>query len=69
MAKVYTLDNAINKIFDDRDYYLSLNEIDRAKMRVYKQRFLSKSLSLDSKISLVKKYGAEVTVDVKVKFK
>ena len=68
MAKVYTLDNAINKIFDDRDYYLSLNEIDRAKMRVYKQRFLSKTLSLDSKISLVKKYGAEVTVDVKVKF-
>ena len=68
MTKAYTLDKAIDKIFDDREYYLSLNEIDRAKMRVYKQRFLSKTLSLDSKISLVKKYGAEVTVDVKVKF-
>ena len=68
MTKAYTLDKAIDKIFDDREYYLSLNEIDRAKMRVYKQRFLSKALSLDSKISLVKKYGAEVTVDVKVKF-
>ena len=69
MSNVYTLDEAINKIFDDRDYYLSLNDIDRAKIRVYKQRFLSKTLSLDSKISLAKKYGAEVTVDVQVKFK
>ncbi|MCG8321198.1 MAG: hypothetical protein MI921_16975 [Cytophagales bacterium] len=69
MSKIYALDEAINRIFDDRDYYLSLNEIDRAKMRVYKQRFLSKALSLDGKISLVKKYGAEVTVDIRVKFK
>ena len=38
-------------------------------MRVYRQRFLDGKLNFETKIKMVKKYGGEVTVDVKVKLK
>lgn len=69
MAKIYGLDQAINIIIQDTEYYQSLNQKDRSNMRVYKQRFLDGKLNFETKIKMVKKYGGEVTVDVKVKLK
>lgn len=69
MAKIYGLDQAINIIIQDTEYYQSLNQKDRSNMRVYKQRFLDDKLNFETKIKMVKKYGGEVTVDVKVKLK
>ena len=68
MAKIYTLDQAIKIVFADREYYLKMNLNDRAKMRVYKQRFDDGKLNFETKVSLVEKYGGKVTVDVKVRF-
>ena len=68
MAKTYTLDEAVKIVFADREYYLNMNLNNRAKMRVYQQRFKEGKLNFETKVSLVEKYGGKVTVDVKVRF-
>ncbi|MCG8320309.1 MAG: hypothetical protein MI921_12455 [Cytophagales bacterium] len=69
MAKIYGLDQAVKIIIQDVEYYQSLDQKDRSNMRVYRQRFLDGKLNFETKIKMVKKYGGEVTVDVKVKLK
>ena len=69
MAKIYGLDQAVKIIIQYVEYYQSLDQKDRSNMRVYRQRFLDGKLNFETKIKMVKKYGGEVTVDVKVKLK
>ncbi|MDN5217459.1 hypothetical protein QQ020_35635 [Fulvivirgaceae bacterium BMA12] len=66
---VYSLDKALEILFDDRKYYLSLSQTERSKIRKYKQRYKENTLTLDGKISLIKMYGGEVIEDIKVKLK
>ncbi|MDN5214394.1 hypothetical protein QQ020_20105 [Fulvivirgaceae bacterium BMA12] len=63
---VYSLDEAVQILFDDREYYLSLSKSDRSKMRNYKIRFKSETLSTDTKISLIKNYGGKVNNNITV---
>ena len=66
---VYTLDKAIQILFDDREYYLSLSKSDRSKMRNYKIRLKNDTLNIDTKISLIKKYGGKVNNNITVELK
>ncbi|MDN5210555.1 hypothetical protein QQ020_00810 [Fulvivirgaceae bacterium BMA12] len=65
---VYTLNEAIQIIFNDREYYLSLSKIDRGAMRSYKTRYDNNTLTIDSQISIVKKYNkkAKVTITIEL---
>ena len=64
MAKVYTLDEAINKIFEDREYYLSLSKSERSTFRSYKRRYKDNTMNVDAKLSFVKKYGFVIKQDI-----
>ena len=66
---VYPLDKAIQILFDDREYYLSLSKSDRSKMRNYKIRFKNDTLNIDTKINLIKKYGGKVNNNITVELK
>ena len=68
MAKIYSLDEAVKIVFNDRQYYLNMNLNDRAKMRVYKRRFDEDKLNFETKVALIERYGGTVSVDVKVRF-
>ena len=68
MAKIYTLDQALNIVFDDREYYLNLDEKLRSNLRVYKKRFSENKLNVETKIKIIEEYGGKVNVDIKVIF-
>ena len=63
---LYTLDKAIQILFDDREYYLSLSKSDRSKMRNYKIRFKNNTLNINTKINLMRKYGGKVNNNITV---
>ena len=68
MAKTYTLDEALQIVFNDREYYLSLPNIKREKIRKYRNRFKTHNLTMDTKLQIVKEYGGKVVNDIRIKF-
>ena len=67
MAK-YTLDQALQKVFNDREYYLSLSKVERGTMRSYKGRYEEGKLSLNAKIAMIKKYKKNAKVNIVIEF-
>ena len=65
---LYTLDEAIQILFGDREYYPSLSKSDRSKMRNYKIRFKSDTLNIGTKINLIRPYGGKVNNNITVEF-
>lgn len=64
----YTLDEAIQILFGDREYYSSPSKSDRIKMRNFKIRFKNDPLNIDTKINLIRPYGGKVNNNITVEF-
>lgn len=63
---IYTLDQAIIIIFNDREYYLKMNKAKRTTFRNYKSSFNKGILSTSLKIKIVENYGGKTKSDIKV---
>ena len=64
----YTLDEALQKVFNDREYYLSLSKGQRSLVRSYRGRYEENKLSIVAKMALIKKYDTNAKVSIVVEF-